>query len=57
MCVYNVLRSHAAAVKEFRAILPRGKVGMSLVSEWAQPLTNSTADAVRSEPCVTSIMR
>ncbi|CAL8468094.1 g7633 [Coccomyxa elongata] len=44
-CVYNVLRSHAAAVKEFRAAVPRVKMGMSLLCEWAQPLTNSTADA------------
>ncbi|BDA42217.1 beta-glucosidase 34 [Coccomyxa sp. Obi] len=44
-CVYNVLRSHAAAVKEFRVAVPGGKMSMSLVCEWAQPLTNSTADA------------
>lgn len=47
-CSHNVLRAHAAAVKEFRAAVPAGRISMSLNSEWAQPLTNSTADAVSS---------
>lgn len=54
--MYNVLRSHAAAVKEFRAVVLRGKMGMSLICEWAQPLTNSTADAVRNGPSITGSM-
>ncbi|BDA42215.1 beta-glucosidase 1A [Coccomyxa sp. Obi] len=44
-CSYNVLRAHAAAVKEFRAAVPGGRISMCLNSEWGQPLTNSTADA------------
>ena len=47
-CSYNVLKAHAAAVKVFRAAVPTGRISMCLNSEWAQPLTNSTADAVSS---------
>ncbi|CAL8468095.1 g7634 [Coccomyxa elongata] len=43
-CSYNVLRAHAAVVKEFRALVPGGRICMCLNSEWAVPLTNSTAD-------------
>ena len=33
----NVLKAHAAAVKEFRAIVPGGKISMNLNSDWYLP--------------------
>lgn len=47
-CSFNVLRAHAAAVKEFRAAVPGGRISICLNSEWAVPFTNSAADAVSS---------
>ncbi|BDA42216.1 beta-glucosidase 1B [Coccomyxa sp. Obi] len=43
-CTYNVLQAHAAAVKLFRALVPTGKIGITLNGDWGEPLTNSTAD-------------
>ena len=45
-CVANVLRSHAAAVPLFRQLVPKGKIGMALNSDWCEPLTSSAEDQV-----------
>lgn len=45
-CVGNVLRAHAAAVAAFRQQVPKGKISMALNSDWAEPLTSSSADKV-----------
>ena len=47
-CVHNVLQAHAAAVKQFRALVPNGKISINLNCDWAQPLTGSPSDAVVS---------
>ncbi|CAL8463585.1 g3119 [Coccomyxa elongata] len=44
-CVYNVLQAHAAAVKQFRALMPGAKISMNLNCDWGQPLSGSQADA------------
>ncbi|CAL8468093.1 g7632 [Coccomyxa elongata] len=36
-CTINVLKAHAAAVEEFRKIVPGGKISMNLNSDWAIP--------------------
>ncbi len=47
-CVFNVLQAHAAAVQEFRAIVPDGKISINLNSDWGEPYNpNSAADKVR----------
>lgn len=44
----NVLKAHAAAVKEFRTIIPGGKISMNLNSDWYLPLDeDSELDKVR----------
>lgn len=50
-CAMNVLRSHAAAVKEFRKIVPGGKIAMNLNSDWYYPLdANNEQDKVSRVP-------
>ncbi|KAK9917352.1 hypothetical protein WJX75_003452 [Coccomyxa subellipsoidea] len=44
-CVHNVLQAHAAAVKQFRALVPGGKISINLNCDWAQPLTGAPSDA------------
>lgn len=52
-CIMNVLRAHAAAVKQFRDIVPGGKIGMNLNAESGLPYdANSEKDKVR--PGITS---
>ena len=46
-CTNNVLRAHAAAVREFRRIVPNGKIGMNLAIQWAEPRSDSEEDRVR----------
>ncbi|EIE27639.1 beta-glucosidase [Coccomyxa subellipsoidea C-169] len=48
-CVHNVLKAHAAAVKQFRALVPNGKISMNLNCDWAQPLTASPPDKAAAE--------
>ncbi|KAK9906473.1 hypothetical protein WJX75_002508 [Coccomyxa subellipsoidea] len=44
-CTLNVLKSHAASVKEFRKLVPGGMISMNLNAEWALPKDpNSEAD-------------
>jgi beta-glucosidase/6-phospho-beta-glucosidase/beta-galactosidase len=46
-CTLNVLKSHAASVKEFRKLVPGGMISMNLNAEWALPKDpNSEADKV-----------
>lgn len=46
-CVHNVLQAHAAAVQEFRAIVPDGKISINLNSDWGEPYSaSSPADKV-----------
>lgn len=50
-CTLNVLKAHAAAVKEFRKIVPGGKIAMNLNSDWYYPLDeNSEQDKARFAP-------
>ena len=44
---HNVLRAHAAAVAEFRRLVPGGRISMNLNGDWAEPYTQSDADKVR----------
>ena len=44
--MHNVLQAHAAAVKQFRALVPGGKISINLNCDWAQPLTGAPSDAV-----------
>ncbi len=47
-CTLNVLKAHAAAVEEFRKIVPGGKISMNLNSDWAIPLhENDELDKAR----------
>lgn len=47
----NVLKAHAAAVKEFRKIVPGGKISMNLNSDWYLPLDeDSELDKVKFAP-------
>ena len=46
-CVHNVLKAHAAAVQEFRTIVPGGKISINLNSDWGEPYSKSSpADKV-----------
>jgi len=46
-CVHNVLQAHAAAVQEFRTVVPDGKISINLNSDWGEPSNkNSEADKV-----------
>ena len=47
MVTHSVLNAHAAAVKEFRRLLPRGRISLNLNSDWAEPLTSSKKDQVQ----------
>ena len=47
-CHNNVLRAHASAVREFRRLVPNGKIGMNLAIQWAEPRTDSEEDRVRT---------
>ena len=47
-CTNNVLRAHASAVREFRSIVPNGKIGMNLAVQWSEPLSDSEEDRVRA---------
>ena len=50
-CVHNVLQAHAAAVQEFRAIVPGGKISINLNSDWGEPYSESSpADKVKASP-------
>ncbi|BDA45965.1 beta-glucosidase 6 [Coccomyxa sp. Obi] len=40
-CSMNVLYAHAAAVKEFRKIVPGGKIAMNLNAEWSLPFDSN----------------
>ena len=47
-CVLNVLQAHAAAVQEFRSVVPDGKISINLNSDWGEPYNpSSEADKVR----------
>lgn len=48
MVSHNVLNAHAAAVREFRRLLPGGLISINLNSDWAEPLTPSKKDQVRT---------
>ena len=41
---HHVLLAHAAAVKHFRALVPKGRISININAEWAEPLTDSPAD-------------
>ena len=43
---HNVLRAHAAAVAEFRRLVPGGRISMNINGDWAEPYTSSAADEV-----------
>jgi len=43
---HNVLRAHAAAVAEFRRLVPGGRISMNINGDWAEPYTQSEADKV-----------
>ena len=43
---HNVLRAHAAAVAEFRRLVPGGRISMNLNGDWAEPYTQSDDDKV-----------
>jgi len=45
-CHNNVLRAHASAVREFRRIVPNGKIGMNLAVQWSEPRSDSAEDRV-----------
>ena len=42
---HHVLLAHAAAVKHFRELVPRGRISININAEWAEPLTASAEDA------------
>ena len=46
MASHNVLRAHAAAVAEFRRLVPGGRISMNLNGDWGEPYTQSEADKV-----------
>jgi beta-glucosidase/6-phospho-beta-glucosidase/beta-galactosidase len=49
LCAHNVLLSHAAAASVYRnefAPSQGGEIGMTLNTDWSQPLTDSQADKV-----------
>ena len=46
MASHNVLRAHAAAVAEFRLLVPGGRISMNINGDWAEPYTQSDADKV-----------
>jgi hypothetical protein len=52
-----VLRAHAAAVAEFRRLVPGGRISMNINGDWAEPYTQSEADKVQQpvtrvlQPC------
>jgi beta-glucosidase/6-phospho-beta-glucosidase/beta-galactosidase len=47
-CAHNVLLAHAAAVAEFRRLVPDGKISMNINGDWAAPFDrDSAADRVR----------
>ena len=46
MASHNVLRAHAAAVAEFRRLVPGGRISMNINGDWAEPYTQSQADKV-----------
>ena len=46
-CTNNVLRAHASAVREFRRLVPSGKIGMNLAVQWSEPISDSAEDQVR----------
>lgn len=46
-CSLNVLKSHAAAFKEFKELVPGGEISMNLNAEWTLPFDpNSELDKV-----------
>lgn len=46
-CSMNALYAHAAAVKQFRKIVPGGKISMNLNAEWSVPFdSNNEQDLV-----------
>ena len=50
-CAHNVLQAHAAAVQEFRRIVPGGKISINLNSDWGEPYSQSSpADKVAAHP-------
>ena len=52
-CVFNVLQAHAAAVQEFRSVVPDGKISINLNSDWGEPYNpSSDADKVRGRSFV-----
>lgn len=40
-CSMNVLYAHAAAVRQFRKIVPGGKISMNINVEWSIPFDSS----------------
>ena len=44
---HNVLRAHAAAVAEFRRLVPGGRISMNINGDWAEPYTDFEADKVQ----------
>ena len=51
-CVFNVLQAHAAAVQEFRSVVPDGRISINLNSDWGEPYNpSSDADKVRPPFC------
>jgi beta-glucosidase/6-phospho-beta-glucosidase/beta-galactosidase len=42
---HHVLLAHAAAVARFRTLVPAGAISLNLNAEWAEPATDSSADA------------
>lgn len=50
-CTNNVLRAHASAVREFRRIVPNGKISMNLAVQWSEPRSDSEEDRVRAWHC------
>ncbi|KAK9832581.1 hypothetical protein WJX81_000662 [Elliptochloris bilobata] len=48
-CHNNVLRAHASAVREFRRLVPNGKIGMNLAVQWSEPRSDSEADRAAAE--------
>jgi len=53
-CHNNVLRAHASAVREFRRIVPNGKIGMNLAIQWSEPRSDSAEDRVRRRPALSA---
>ena len=46
-CVYTVLLAHAEAAKQFRALVPGGKLSINLNCDFAEPLTRNPRDVVQ----------